>query len=105
LIQTIPSIQSFRVTWQSEDKFPTVLELELTQEEYEDLVQRYEVEKSNIQESFHSSKSLKQQSEVVPKTESEVEVQQSISQYGTKKSTTLLSSRIIKARKITELGN
>ena len=103
--QTIPLIQSLRATWQSEDMSHKELELELTQEEYEDLVQKSEVEKFNIQESFHSSRNLKQQLEVAPKTESEVEVQQSISQSGTKKSKISLSSRIIKARKTIELGS
>ena len=59
----------------------------------------YEVEKSNILESFHSLKSLKQQSEVVPKTESEVEVQQSISQSGIKKSNDII---VLKNNKGTE---
>lgn len=47
LIQQIPSIQSFRVTWQSEDMLHKELVLELMQEEYEDLVQGFVVEKYN----------------------------------------------------------
>ena len=78
---------------------------ELTHEEYEDLVQELEEVKSNILESYLSLRSLSQLLDVAPKTESEEEVQQSTSQYGTKKSKTFLSSKITKARKITELGN
>ena len=81
------------------------LVLELTQEEYEDLVQESVVGKSNTLESYLSLKSSKQQYEAVLKMGSEVEVQQYISQSGIKKSKTLLSSKITKARKITELGS
>ena len=99
------SIQSLRATWQSEDMSHKELELELTQEEYEDLVQKSEEAKSNTRELFRSLKNLRQRLEVAPKTESEVEVQQSISQSGTKKSKISLSSKIIKARKTIELGS
>ena len=105
LTQMIPSIQSLRVIWQSDDMSHKELELELTQEEYEDLVLKYEVEKFNIRELSHFLRNLKQRLEVAPKTESEVEVQQSISQSGTKKSKISLSSKIIKARKTIELGS
>ena len=62
------------------------LELESMQDESEDLVQRFVVEKFNTLELFHSLKSSNQQFVVVHKTESEVEVQPFISQSGTKKS-------------------
>ena len=77
----------------------------LTQGEYEALGQRLEVVKFNIQELSHSLKSLSQLLDVALKMVSEVEVQLSTFQYGTKKSKTSLSSKITKALKITELGN
>ena len=77
----------------------------LTQEEYEALGQRLEVVKFNIQELSHSLKSLSQLLDVALKMVSEVEVQLSTFQYGTKKSKTSLSSKITRALKITEFGN
>ena len=58
---------------------------ELTQEELEDSVRELEEVKSNIRELSHSLKNLSQLLDVAPKMVSEEEVQQFISQYGTKK--------------------
>ena len=105
LIQTTHSEVSSRLTWLSENMLPKEQVSGLTQEEYEALGQRLEVVKFNIQELSHSLKSLSQLLDVALKMVSEVEVQLSTFQYGTKKSKTSLSSKITKALKITELGN
>ena len=90
------------VTMQSESMSLNELELESTLEELEVLVQKLGVVKSNILELFHSLRSSNQQLGVVHKTESEVEVQPFISQSGTKKSKTFLSSKTTKEPKTTE---
>ena len=90
------------VTMQSESMSINEMELESTMEELEVLVQKLGVVKSSILELFHSLRSSNQQLGVVHKTESEVEVQPFISQSGTKKSKTFLSSKTTKEPKTTE---
>ena len=64
-----------------------------------------EAVKSNTQELYHFSKSLKQQSNVVLKMVSEVALLLFTSQFGTKKLKTFWSSKITKVRKIIGLEN
>jgi len=99
LTQTTLSTAYSQVIWPLENMLHNELESVLTQEELEDLGQKLEEAKSSIRESSHSLKNLSQLLDVAPKMESEGVQQQFTFQYGTKKSKTLSSSKIIKGRR------
>ena len=102
LILTILYLLFFLVIWPLAGILLKGLALGLMQVESVGLIQGLGAVRSNIQELFHSLKSLKQQSNVAPKMVLEVVVQRFTSLYGTRKLKILSYLKTIKDRKTTE---